>query len=95
MSFMGDLTTSAGSGSLYTRTYGYDASTLVVGGVLTLPTAYVGGTLDVFFNGIRLRPGLSNDYVETSPAMGTITLLGVWASPSAVDVILVDYDRAT
>jgi len=85
--------TSTGGGS-YARTYGEDHTGIVVASVIQLVNTYVAGTTCIFFNGVRLRLGISNDYIESSPATGRITLLGVYSAPGPTDIIIVDYDRA-
>lgn len=83
-----------GSQYLYTRIYGED-HTGNSGASIALAFAYVPLRTSVFFNGVRLRSGSGNDFEETSPSGGTITLLGIWAAPGPTDVVLVDYDKVT
>mgnify|MGYP001766557577 CR=1 FL=1 len=63
--------------------------------LITCTYPYVSNSLAVFFNGVRLAPGTSYDYTETSPSLGTFTLLGIYSNPSVSDTVLVDYDRVS
>lgn len=48
---------------------------------------YVTGTLVVHLNGQRLRPGISNDYVEDPPNGFTLTL-----TPDLGEALMVQYE---
>lgn len=74
--------------------YGEDFTGRAVLGVLTTASPYLSGTVRAFINGVRLRAGSDNDYTETSPGAGTITLLGLWSTTGPTDVILIDYDKS-
>ena len=65
----------------------------VVGGVITLDYPYAPGTVRLYIQGVRLRPGADNDYLETQPTLGQVTLLDMWSEVGPSDVILVDYNR--
>lgn len=76
------------------QVFGEDHSGTVSGGKITTSYAYVPGTVRLYIQGVRLRSGSNNDYLESQPALGEITLLGQWASVGPSDAILVDYNRA-
>lgn len=54
--------------------------------VFTAATDYVGGSLEVYLNGLKQR--LTTDYAETSPAAGTFTFT---TAPVTGDSVVIDY----
>jgi hypothetical protein len=62
----------------------YDVPRLVR--VITVATPYLGGSVEVTADGILARPGV--DFVETDPALGTVTLLNAFTS---IQTVLICY----
>lgn len=54
--------------------------------VFTLAHNYIAGSTKVYLNGLRQRPGVSNDYIETGSNIITFN-----NAPIAGDEILCDY----
>jgi len=92
MSGMLDLTPTVPTTSAI-MVFSEDHSGTVSGGKFNTQYAYAPGTVRLYIQGIRLRPGIDNDYIESQPALGEITLLGQWAEIGPSDAVLVDYNR--
>ena len=60
--------------------------------VFNTSTGYVATSLKVYLNGMRMREGAANDYVETTPATGVFTFTA-GSTPLAGDSVLVDLTR--
>jgi hypothetical protein len=57
--------------------------------IFTTLSNFVPGTLKVTITGIRLSPGIADDFTETGPNQFTFTFV----APIATETILVDYKK--